>query len=209
MDPNLIPDILASALFLVAVFVSLQAFYLYTRVRNPRLFILGLSMGIISLTAADNLVANFITIPFNTYWFLYLGQTISFFFIWLSFFWSSEKHLQRLMHWHIFSSILTIIGLLVLSPLFPPFPPDNVIRAIISGSRCIPCFGIFYCYMFAFMRKETRFSFLMGLAFLLLAFGPWFVIEKYFVANPDLYDYTGDITRLIGLFILLIAVLRG
>jgi hypothetical protein len=208
MDPNLIPNTLAIALFLVAVFVSLQSFNLYTRVHNPRLFILGLSMGVISLTAADNLVANFITIPFNTYWFLYFGQTISFFFIWSSFFWSSDEYLRRLMNWHIFASILTVIGLLLLSPLFPPFP-NNVIRAIASGSRSIPCFGIFYCYMFAFMRKETRFSFLMGLAFLLLAFGPWFVIEKYFVSNPDLYDYTGDITRLIGLSILLTAVLGG
>src|SRR5690348_14617868 len=134
MDPNLIPDILASALFLVSVFVSLQSFNLYTQVRNPRLFILGLSMGVISLTAADNLVANFITIPFNTYWFLYCGQTISFFFIWLSLFWNSDEYLQRLMHWHIFASILTVIGLLLLSPLFPPFP-NKVIRAIASGSR--------------------------------------------------------------------------
>ena len=208
-DPTFVPNILAISLFLAAVFISLRASYIYSQTRSPRLFVLGLSMGVISLTAADNLVANFITIPFNTYWFLYLGQTISYFFIWASFFNSSDEYLHKLMRWHIVGSILAL-GLLLASPLIPPFPPDNVLRAVMSASRSIPCFGIFCCYIMAFMRKNARFSLLMSVAFFLLAVGPWIIVEKYFVtAGADLLDGTGDFLRLIGLVVLLIAVLWG
>jgi hypothetical protein len=208
-DPTLVPNILAISLFVATVFISLRASYIYSQTRSPRLFILGLSMGVISLTAADNLVANFITIPFNTYWFLYLGQTISYFFIWASFFRSSDEYLHGLMRWHIIGSLLAL-GLLLASPAIPPFPHDNVLRAIMSASRSIPCFGIFCCYIITFMRKNARFSFLMSLAFLLLTIGPWIIVEKYFVATGgDILDGTGDILRLAGLVVLLVAVLWG
>ncbi|HZR38682.1 MAG TPA: hypothetical protein VFB12_01095 [Ktedonobacteraceae bacterium] len=207
MDPNLIPDILAVTFFLASAIVAPRAFMLYARVRNPRLFTLGLSMTLVALTAADNLVMNFFTIPYNTYWFLYIGQTVSFTFILLSFVKSSDEYLKQLMYWHIFASMV-MIGVLLCSPLLPAFP-NNTVRAIASGSRSIPCFGIFYCYITAFMKKNTRFSFLMSGAFLLLSLGPWIIIEKYFVSNPDPLDMTGDIIRVIGLIILLVAVLGG
>jgi hypothetical protein len=79
----------------------------------------------------------------------------------------------------------------------------------VSGARSIPCFGIFFRYVSAFMKKETRFSLLMSLAFLLLTLGPWIVIEKYYNANSTLLDNTGDITRMVGLVLLLAAVLMG
>lgn len=208
-DPTFVPNILAISLFLSTVFISMRAFYIYAQTRSLRLFNLGLSMGIIALTGADNLAANFVTIPFNTYWFLYLGQTISYFFIWASFFSSSDEYLMQLRRWHIIGSILAL-GLLLASPVIPPFPPDNILRAIFSASRSIPCFGIFCCYIMAFMRKNARFSLLMSVAFLLLTIGPWIIVEKYFVTiGADLLDGTGDVLRLIGLVILLIAVLWG
>ena len=207
MDPNLIPDILAISLFLATVFTSVRAFYLYAQARNPRLFILGLSMAVISLTAADNFVTNIVSLPYHTYWFLYNGQTVSYCFIWASFFRSSDEYLQRLTRWHILASLL-VMGLLLLSPVLPDYP-NNITRAIASGSRGIPCFGIFLCYLAAFMSKETRFSLLMSLAFLLLAFGPWIIIGKYFFSYPDLLDITGDVIRMVGLGSLLAAVLGG
>lgn len=207
MDPNLIPDILASTFFLVSLLIAPRAFFLYARMRSPRIFILGLSMVVIALTAADNLVMNFFTIPYNTYWFLYTGQTVSFIFILLSLLKGTDEYLKRLISWHIAISI-AVLGLLLLSPLLPAFP-NNTVRAIVSGVRSIPCFGIFYCYVFAFMKKNTRFSLLMSAAFLLLTLGPWIAIEKYFVTNQFVLDTTGDVVRLVGLALLLVAVFWG
>jgi hypothetical protein len=132
---------------------------------------------------------------------------VSFLFIWLSFVSSSDEYLRNLMFWHILASIL-LLGLLLASPLLPAFP-NVTVRAVVSGSRSIPCFGIFCCYIITFMRKNVLFSFLMSVAFFLLTIGPWIVIQKYFVANPDLFDTAGDITRLVGLVVLLIAVIIG
>jgi hypothetical protein len=49
MDATLIPDLLAVFLFLVALVISIRAFYTYAQSQSPRLFILALSMGIIAL----------------------------------------------------------------------------------------------------------------------------------------------------------------
>src|ERR1700738_443475 len=91
MGPNFIPNVVAVLLFLAALLISIRAFYLYTLVHTPRLFVLTLSMGVIALTAADNVVANLIVLKFNTYWFLYIGQIVGYFFIWLSLMGSSDK----------------------------------------------------------------------------------------------------------------------
>ncbi len=74
MATNLITNILAITLFLVTLFVSLRSFYMYAQTSNLRLFILGLAMAIISLTAiADFTSSNVTRFPLNTDWFLYFG----------------------------------------------------------------------------------------------------------------------------------------
>lgn len=208
MNPNLIPNILAVSLFIAAMFIALRAFYIYTRSRSPRLFILGLSMGIISLTAAADFFSSNITIiSLNTDWFLYIGQAASLLFIFLSFLRDTDTYFRNLMRWQIFVSVL-LIGLLVLSPTLPNFP-NTIIRAILSGSRCVICFGIFFFYISAFMTKQTRFGLLMGISFMLLAFGYLLIFQQYFVTNSILLDDMGDITRMAGLVTLLTAVIGG
>lgn len=208
MNPNLIPNILAVSLFITAVFIALRAFYIYTRSRSPRLFILGLSMGIISLTAAaDFFSSNITSISLNTDWFLYIGQAASLLFIFLSFLRDTDMYFRNLMRWQIFVSVL-LIGLLILSPTLPSFP-NTIIRAILSGSRCIICFGIFFFYISAFMTKQTRFGLLMGISFMLLAFGYLLIFQQYFVTDSILLDDMGDITRMAGLVTLLTAVIGG
>src|SRR5712691_2080562 len=116
MGSNLIPNILAVLLFVIALFISLRAFYVYTRSLSPRLFILGLSMGVISLTAAADFASSNITsITLNTDWFLYIGQAASLLFIFLSFIRNTDEYFRNLMRWHVFVSVL-LLGLLVLSP---------------------------------------------------------------------------------------------
>src|SRR5258708_31718173 len=51
MDENFVPNFLSLTLFFVSLFIALRALYLYTRSRSRRIFILSLSMGVISLTA--------------------------------------------------------------------------------------------------------------------------------------------------------------
>jgi len=66
--------------------------------------------------------------------------------------------------------------------------------------------------MFAFTTKATRFSFLMGSAFLFLSVGYFIVILKYGNASDPsatTIDRLGDITRISGSIALFIAVVRG
>jgi|SRR5579859_655816 len=208
MGTNLIPNILAVILFVVALFVALRAFYIYTLAPNPRLFVLGTSMGMISLTAAaDFFSSNVTSITLNTDWFLYIGQAVSLLFIFLSLVGSSNEYLRRLMTIHVCVSAL-LLGLLLLSPALPAFP-NVTARAILSGSRFLVCFGIFFCYVIAFTTKATRFSLLMGLSFLLLAFGYLMIFQQYLVTNAQVLDNVGDIIRIFGLATLLAAVLMG
>jgi hypothetical protein len=205
---NLIPNLIALLLTSIGLFVTIRAFYIFANVQNPRIFILGVSMGVISLTAiADFISSNFTNIQLNTDWFLYLGQAISLLFIFLSLIKNDSGYFRRLMSLHILVSAL-LLGLLLLSPTLPPFP-NTLVRAILSGSRSILCLSIFYFYISAFLKKQTRFSLLMGIAFALLGFGYLVIVQQYFVPNGASLDNVGDIIRMTGLITLLVAVLRG
>jgi predicted transporter len=57
-----------------------------------------------------------------------------------------------------------------------------------------------------YRANETRFSLLMGVAFLALSFGYWIILPKYISPN-DALDRTGDIMRVCGLIFLFLAVL--
>ena len=57
------------------------------------------------------------------------------------------------------------------------------------------------------MQKETRFSFLTSLAFLLIAFGIAITTPWYFATTALIYLYVGDGMRTAGLFVLFITYL--
>jgi uncharacterized membrane protein len=210
MDSNLIANVLSLTLFIISLFISLRSFYLYARSRSRRLFILGLAMGIITLTAIAGFLGDNVTvISLNVDWFNYIGQTVSFLFISLSLLRNSNDYLRRLMTWHIIISLLLLV-LLFLAPVLPAeFPDPALTKTILSGSRGIICFIIFASYISAFFSKETRFSLLMSAAFLLLSTGYMVILPKYGYPNMDILDHVGDITRIIGSIILLSAVLLG
>ena len=165
-------------------------------------------MAIISLTAAaDFASSNITTITLNTDWFLYIGQAASFLFIFLSFLRNSEGYFQGLMRVHILTSVI-LIALLLLAPTLPTVP-NTLLKAVLSGSRCVICFGVFYCYASAFMSKQTRFGLLMTLSFALIGFGYLMIVQQYFVSGPQTFDNVGDILRIVGFLTLRIAVLVG
>jgi hypothetical protein len=208
MDTNFIPNLLAVLLFLVGIFISVRAFYTYAQSQSPRLFILGLSMAILALTAAADFASSNLTgITLNTDWFLFIGQAVSWLFILLSFVRNSDDYLHKLMRAHVFASILALC-LLFLAPTLPDFP-NTLIRNLLSGSRCVICFGIFFYYISAFLSKQTRFSLLMSISYLLLSFGYLLIFEKYITTgpNPAIFDNAGDITRMAGFVTLLCGLL--
>jgi hypothetical protein len=201
---NLVQNILAIILFFVCLFIAIRAFYVYSNTSNPRIFILGTSMGMIALTAAaDFFSSNVTSITLNTDWFLFIGQSVSFLFILLSFVYRQEEHLNRLMRLQVVVSAL-LLALLFLAPSLPPLPGSSL-EAVLSGSRVVMCFIIFIFYMSAFMAKRTSFSLLMSMAFLLLAIGYLLIVQKYFVIDQMAFDQLGDIVRMGGLILLLAA----
>ncbi len=116
LNDNLIANLLSITLFLTSLFISLRAFSLYFRTRNSRLFVLGLSMGIISVTAIASYIGdNVTTITFNVKWFQYISQTISFLFILLSLLRNSEDYQRMIVRWESRFSLLMSGAFLFLS----------------------------------------------------------------------------------------------
>ena len=81
-------------------------------------------------------------------------------------------------------------------------------RGLQIGDQFVFALGglAFFFYVSAFMTKETLFSFLMSLAFLASSTGYVLNIPKYSNSSLTFLDNVGDITRIFGLVILLIAI---
>jgi len=203
MNQNLIANALSLTLFTISLFISLRAFYIYFKSRSPRLFILGLSMFIIALTAIASYIGDNITsFPINLGWFKYTGQTVCFLLIVLSLVRNSDKYLRSLMIWQVVACVLLMV---LLTPIMPAEIPATV-KIVLGGSRSLICGLAFFFYVSAFMTKETFFSFLMSLAFLALSTGYVLNIPKYSNSHLTFLDNIGDSTRIFGLVILLIAI---
>lgn len=207
MNSTQITDILLVIQAMITLFISLRAFSLSARTRDDMLFSLGLSMGVIALGGAVGLISDiYLNGAFNTFWFRYTGQTVSYLFIFLSTLRGSERYRRGLKRWHVFATGLLMV--LLLTPVIPTHPSATV-QTVLSGSRAVVCFIIFFRYVSIFFTKETRFSFLMGFAFLWITWGIVIYSLKFTLPNPLLLDYVGDSVRIVGLAILLAAFFLG
>src|SRR5689334_901006 len=131
MIASWIPNVLDMFLFTITFFIALRAGYLYMRIRSPRLFILSLGMGMISASAVGDFAsANVTLIELHTDWFLYLGQAVSYLFIFLSLVSSSNDSQRRLMRWQI--AISAVALLLLLFSFAIPDVPNSTLRALMS-----------------------------------------------------------------------------
>jgi len=204
MDPNITTNILNMLLTVAFLSIALRAFILYTQLRSPRLFILGLSMTVIALTAGADFASGLLTtIRLDTDWFLYIGQFVSFIFILLSLLFRSTPSLRRLMYWHILATGL-LLFLLGLAPVLPDFP-NTLTQFVLSFSRCMICFILFSYYISSLISKETRFSILISAAFLLLSIGYCLILPKLLVSHVEFLDQIGDIMRILGIIVFLFA----
>ena len=203
---TLIPPLLDVSLCLVALFIAVRSFDIYARFRQYRLFILGLSMVLVSLSAAADFISSYVTvIPLQTDWFLYIGQTVGFLFILLSLLQSSDKYLRGLMSLNIVVFIFLLI-LLLLSPALPPM--DLMTRTVLGFSRLIICMLILVAYFCTYMSKPTRFSLLMSISFFFFTANYLMSLQQYFVPalNQFIFRDQGDISGVIGLVVLVAAV---
>jgi hypothetical protein len=205
----LLSNILDVITIIVCLFITIRVGMVYPNVRSPRLLVLGLSMVVVTLcSVADIISSNITTLQAHTDWFLYIGVTVAMACILLSLLSDSNVYLERLIRIQVVATVL-LLGLLLVSLALPDIP-DGAAREILGSLRYVACTGISLVYITGFLRKQTRFGFLMSICFLLLAAGFLLDMQQYIiVSRAELFDSSGDICRLFGWILLLVAVLVG
>jgi hypothetical protein len=202
----LIHHLLDVSLCLVALFIAVRSFDIYTRYHQYRLFILGLSMVLVSISAAADYIASYVTaITLQTDWFLYIGQSVGFLFILLSLIRSSDNYLRALMRFYIVVFAFLLI-LLLLSPVLSPM--DMTTRTVLGFSRFVICMLILIAYFSSYVSKPARFSLLMSISFFFFTANYLMSLQQYFVPilNQYIFRDQGDISGVIGLIVLVAAV---
>lgn len=209
MNSKQTTDLLIAIQGVITFIISVRAFYLYRQTRSNTLFCLGLSMAIIAVGGVSGLIGDYAVTNFNTFWFRYIGQTVSYLFIFLiSLPRRSERYLAIVKRWHIFATVLLIALLILTSAL--PTSSDVLLNEALSGSRAVVCLVIFFNYYIAIYNlKGSRFSLLMCIAFFLITVGIAIYTMKFSAADPLTDDYIGDGTRLVGLIVMMVAFFVG
>ncbi|HYX48272.1 MAG TPA: hypothetical protein VE843_00910 [Ktedonobacteraceae bacterium] len=202
----LIPHLLDVSLCLVALFIAVRSFDIYARFHQYRLFILGLSMVLVSISAAADFISSYVTVvTLQTDWFLYIGQSVGFLFILLSLVGSSDNYLRGLMRTYIAVFAFLLI-LLLLSFVLPPMTMTT--RTAFGFSRFVICMLILIAYFSTYMSKPSRFSLLMSISFFFFTANYLMSLQQYFVPilNQYIFRDQGDISGVIGLVVLVAAV---
>ncbi|MGH2493488.1 MAG: hypothetical protein ACRDIV_02185 [Ktedonobacteraceae bacterium] len=210
MNSKEITDLIIAFQAVITLLISMRAFYLFSKTRSDTLFIVGLAMAVIGIGGVAGLLGDYVikSSAFNTFWFRYIGQIISYLFIFFISLPGADHH-ARALKWGNIVATVFLLALLVLTPVLPAIP-GVALTEILSGARGVVCLAICFNYYFViYGMKGTRFSFLMCAAFLLIATGIGVYTIKFSVANPLPYDYAGDGTRAVGLVLMLAAFFVG
>jgi len=209
MNSKEITDLIIAFQAVITFLISMRAFYLYFKSHRDILFIVGLSMAVIFLGGIAGLVGDFLisSSSFNTFWFRYIGQIVSYLFIFFISLPGAERQM-RVLRWSNIAAAALMVLLLILTPVLPPI--SLKVMEILSGARGLVCLAVFFNYYFVlYGMKGTRFSVLMCAAFLLITVGIAIYTIKFSVANPLPYDYIGDSVRAVGLILMLAAFFVG
>jgi hypothetical protein len=210
MNSKEITDLIIGFQAVITLFISLRAFYLYVKSHNDILFIVGLSMAVIVVGGAAGLVGDFLitSSAFNTFWFRYIGQVVSYLFIFFISLPGADRHMRFLKRLNLVASAFLFV-LLLATPVLPPIPGVTLTQ-VLSGMRGVVCLAVCLNYYFVvYSMKGTRFSALMCFAFLLIATGIAVYTFKFSMPNPLPYDYVGDSIRATGLLFMLSAFFVG
>src|SRR5258708_27437007 len=189
MNSKEITDLIIAFQAVITLFISLRAFYLYVKARNDILCIVGLSMAMIVVGGVAGLVGYYLVTSsaFNTFWFRYIGQIVSYLFIFFISLPGAERHMRSLKRLNLVASAFLLL-LLLLTPVLPPIP-GITLTEVLSGARGVVCLAVFFNYYFVmYAMKGTRFSLLMCTAFLFIAIGIAVYTLKFSAPNPLPYD---------------------
>jgi hypothetical protein len=188
--------------------ISFRAFSQYVQTRHDLHLILGVAMGTIAVVGVIGIIGdNYFASSWSTKWFRYSAQVMSYSFIFLATLRTSMSYLRRVAQWELLF-VAFLIGTLFLIPLTTQWTNARV-EAMVSLLRGVICFAICVNYTRFFLQKGTRFSFFMGLAFLLISVGIAITTPWYFQKTNLIYLSIGDITRTAGLLTMLLTFFLG
>src|SRR5260370_2891193 len=95
------------------------------------------------------------TSAFNTFWFRYIGQIVSYLFIFFISLPGAERHMRFLKQLNLVASAFLLL-LMLLSPVLPPIP-GVTLTEVLSGSRGVVCLAVFLSYYsFMYAMKTSR-----------------------------------------------------
>lgn len=209
MDIKMIANLISFPVGVVCLSISIRAFFLYTKSRSDMIFILGLAMASIAcgIFAGNIGEAHLRLFHYNTEWARFVGSSSGALFIFLSSLVKSYSQLQRLRRWQVVFALLFLV-VVFLTPLLPPFA-SPLIPAGLNGVRIIIYGSAFIRYATIYVSKETRFSLMMCVAFMLLVTGFGLNIPQYFSTQVALLTITGAFVRISGYSMLLLAYSVG
>jgi hypothetical protein len=185
--------------------ISIYVFYRYSLTLSDALFSLGLSMGTIAIAIFCGYlnVVQVGGVTLHVGWIWYAGTSSGLFFLFLNSIVTSSEQLRLIKSWQIIATILFLV-LLLLTPTFPAYP-NALTPALLNLARPFFCALAFCRYVMLYISKETRFTLVMSIAFLLLGVG-------FAMITPQLLDPSlvfviaiGAILRILGYSTLLFA----
>lgn len=181
------------------------AFYKYSLTRSDPLFIVGVSLSTIGVSIFfgyfDVLHVGDATLYVSWLW--HAGSSIGLLFLFLISVMASNEQMRMLRRWQVFATLLFFI-LILLTPMLPA-PSDPSVPAIVSLARPLICTCAFLRYASLYFTKETRFSLVMSLAFLLLGIGFGVVTPQLLVPGLTALGAMGSVLRISGYSTLIIA----
>ena len=202
MDIN---NLLLVFLSILCLAISAYIFYKYSLTMSDALFSLGLSIGTIAIAIFCG-YANPLSLggmSLNVGWLWYVGTGSALCFLFLNSIVTSNEQLRLIKSWQIIATILFFV-LLLLTPTFPPFP-NALTPALLNLIRPFFCAIAFFRYVMLYISKETRFTLVMSIAFLLLGVGFAMVTPQLLDPALGMITAIGSIVRILGYSTLLFA----
>jgi len=185
--------------------ISIYVFYKYSLTLSDALFSLGLSMGTIGIAIFCGYlnILHLGGLTINIGWVWYAGTSSALCFLFLSSIVTSSEQMSLLKRWQIIATILFFV-VLFLSPAYPPFP-NALTPALLNLVRPFFCALAFCRYVMLYISKETHFSLVMSIAFLLLGIGFTMITPQLLDPTLVLVTASGAILRIFGYCTLLFA----
>jgi hypothetical protein len=136
----------------------------------------------------------------------YLGSILAVSFLVMGSWATSQQQITTIKHWLIILTALYFIQTL-LTPLMPQFPNPYIPAALNIIRSTIALIGSIRYFML-YSSKNTRFTLLMCIAFLLIGAGFGVLTPQIFDTSLDIFLTCGYSLRLVGYTVLLTAYTR-